>query len=80
MGQGSYPGSSKVAVAEANGVIQAVWSVDGLTFTQSISLTNTSSNESGMVSLSVKNSSGSAVPVQVRVLYDTALGSIDCGY
>ena len=79
---GSYPGSSKVAVTEANGVIQAVWSVDGLTFTQSISLANTSSNESGMVSLSVsvKNSSGSAVPVQARVLYDTALGSIDYGY
>lgn len=79
---GSYRGSSKVAVTEANGVIQAVWSVDGLTFTQSISLANTSSNESGMVSLSVsvKNSSGSAVPVQARVLYDTALGSIDYGY
>lgn len=48
MGQGGCPGSSKVAVTEANGVIQAVWSVDGLTFTQSISLMNTSSNESGM--------------------------------
>ena len=47
MGQGGCPGSSKVAVTEANGVIQAVWSVDGLTFTQSISLMNTSSNESG---------------------------------
>ena len=59
-----------------------VWSVDSLTFTQSISLANTSSNESGMVSLSlsVTNSSGTAVPVQTRILYDTALGEQDFGY
>ena len=79
---GKYPGSSGVAVTEENGAIKAVWSVDGLTFTQSISLTNTSSNESGMVSLSlsVANGSGAAVPVQTRVLYDTALGEQDFGY
>lgn len=79
---GKYPGSSGVAVTEENGAIKAVWSVDGLTFTQSISLTNTSSNESGMVSLSlsVTNGSGAAVPVQTRILYDTALGEQDFGY
>ncbi|MGN0968557.1 MAG: S-layer homology domain-containing protein [Oscillospiraceae bacterium] len=79
---GKYTGSSNVAVTEQNGSIQAVWSVDGLTFTQSISLTNTSSNESGMVSLSVsvKNNSGEEVPVKVRILYDTALGAQDFGY
>ena len=79
---GKYPGSSGVAVTEENGAIKAVWSVDGLTFTQSISLTNTSSNESGMVSLSlsVANGSGAAVPVQTRILYDTALGEQDFGY
>ena len=79
---GKYPGSSGVAVTEENGAIKAVWSVDGLTFTQSISLTNTSSNESGMVSLSlsVSNGSGAAVPVQTRILYDTALGEQDFGY
>ncbi len=79
---GKYPGSSGVAVTEENGTVKAVWSVDGLTFTQSISLTNTSSNESGMVSLSlsVVNGSGAAVPVQARILYDTALGEQDFGY
>ena len=79
---GTYPGSSAVAVTEVGGAIQAVWSVDGLTFTQSISLANTSSNESGMVSLSlsVTNATGAAVPVKVRILYDTALGAQDFGY
>lgn len=81
---GSYPNenSSGVTVTEENGTIKAVWSVDSLTFTQSISLANTSSNESGMVSLSlsVTNSSGTAVPVQTRILYDTALGEQDFGY
>ena len=79
---GSYPSSSGVAVTEENGTVKAVWSVDGLTFTQSISLANTSSNESGMVSLSlsVANGSGAAVPVQTRILYDTALGEQDFGY
>ena len=79
---GKYPGSSGVAVTEENGTVKAVWSVDGLTFTQSIALANTSSNESGMVSLSlsVANGSGTAVPVQTRILYDTALGEQDFGY
>lgn len=79
---GKYPGSSGVAVTEESGTVKAVWSVDGLTFTQSIALANTSSNESGMVSLSlsVTNGSGAAVPVQTRILYDTALGEQDFGY
>ena len=79
---GKYPGSSGVTVTEENGTVKAVWSVDGLTFTQSISLANTSSNESGMVSLSlsVANGRGAAVPVQTRILYDTALGEQDFGY
>ena len=79
---GKYFGSSAVSVTEENSVIQAVWSVDGLTFTQSISLENTSSNQSGMVSLSVsvKNDSDADVPVKARILYDTALGDQDFGY
>ncbi len=46
---GKYPGST-LAVTEENGTVKAVWTVDGLTFTQSISLENTSSSQSGMVS------------------------------
>ena len=79
---GTYPGSSTVSVTEENSTIQAVWSVDGLTFTQSVALENTSSNQSGMVSLSVSvtKTTGEAVPVKVRILYDTALGGQDFGY
>ena len=81
---GKYPGSSAVSVTEEDGVIKAAWSVDDLTFTQSIALENTSSNQSGMVSLSVsvKNAktTGEAVPVKARILYDTALGAQDFGY
>ncbi len=74
--------SSKIVVTEDSGAITAVWSVDGLTFTQSITLAGTESNESGMVSLnlSVTNGSGKAVPVRARVLYDTALGGQDFSY
>ena len=79
---GKYADSSGVDVTQANGVIKAEWTVAGVTFTQSIQLTNTSSNESGMVSISLtaENKSGAAVPVQARILYDTALGAQDYGY
>ena len=79
---GKYSDSSDVSVKEVNGAVQAEWSVEELTFTQSISLANNESNESGMVSvsLSAKNESGDAVPVQARILYDTALGNQDFGY
>ncbi len=79
---GKYAGSSEVAVTQANGVIKAEWTVAGVTFTQSIQLTNTSSNESGMVSISLSaaNGTGAAVPVEARILYDTALGAQDYGY
>lgn len=79
---GKYAGSSEVAVTQANGVIKAEWTVAGVTFTQSIQLTNTSSNESGMVSISLNaaNGTGAAVPVEARILYDTALGAQDYGY
>ncbi len=79
---GKYAGSSGVDVTLANGVIKAVWSVADVTFTQSIALTNTSSNESGMVSISLSaaNGTGAAVPVEARILYDTALGAQDYGY
>lgn len=78
---GKYAGSSAVAVTQENGAIKAVWSVDGLTFTQSISLASAESTESGMVNigLAVANS-GAKRSVKARILYDTALGSQDYGY
>ncbi len=80
---GKYPGSSGVTVAKtAGGEIAAVWSVDGITFTQLISLAEDNSNEHGMVSisLSARNDSGRAVPVKARVLLDTCLGDKDYSY
>ena len=64
-----------------NGDITAVWSVESYTFTQTISLANESSNEHGMVSvsLSASNSGGSNADIKARVLLDTALGGNDYG-
>ena len=81
---GDYPGSSDVAVTKspAGDSVEAVWSVDGLTVTQTVSLANQEANESGMVSISVNvaNGNGTAVPVQARLLLDTCLGEQDYGF
>ena len=47
---GDYPGSSDVAVTKspAGDSIEAVWSVDGLTVTQTVALANQEANESGI--------------------------------
>ena len=67
--------------ATENSDIVAVWSVGSYTFTQTISLANDSSNEHGMVSISLSatNSSGSNANIKARVLWDTALGGYDFG-
>ena len=81
---GDYPGSSDVAVTKspAGDSIEAVWSVDDLTVTQTVALANQEANESGMVSISVNvaNGNGTAVPVQARLLLDTCLGEQDYGF
>lgn len=71
----------KVTQGKENGEITAEWSVDGIKFTQVISLATDSSNEHGMVSLSLfaKNSS-EAKKIEARVLFDTYLGNKDFGY
>lgn len=81
---GDYPGSSDVAVSKspAGDSIEAVWSVDGLTVTQTVALANKEANESGMVAISINvaNGNGTAVPVQARLLLDTCLGEQDYGF
>ena len=77
---GRYPGSGAVSVTRSEGSeIVAVWSVDGITFTQTISMASDNAAEHGMVSvgLSAKNESGAPVPVQARILLDTCLGDQD---
>ena len=81
---GKYDTSSavKVTQATAGGDIVAVWSVDGITFTQTITLAADNAGEHGMVSISLvaQNNSGAAVPVQARILLDTCLGDQDYAY
>lgn len=82
-GDSSDPSHQGVTVTQAteNSDIVAVWSVGSYTFTQTISLANASSNEHGMVSISLSatNSSGSNANIKARVLWDTALGGYDFG-
>lgn len=78
---GKYPGSSGITVTQENGALNARWSVDDLTFVQTITLVNTGSTEHGtaLISYSVENG---GVPAQVkcRILMDTALGYQDYAY
>ncbi len=78
---GKYEGSSEVVVKKANEEITAVWSVDNLEFTQTMSLVNSGATEHGTVhiSYSVKNS-GESASVKARILFDTALGYQDYAY
>ncbi len=78
---GKYPGSSDVTVSRSGEELIAVWSVDGLTFRQTISLVDTGSTEHGtaLISYSVENA-GQPADIKCRVLMDTALGYQDYAY
>ena len=72
--------SSDVTLVKNSDNIVATWSVDGLAFTQTVTLANTKSALHGMASISygVKSTDGrSADSVQARVMLDTALGYQD---
>ena len=72
--------SSDVTLVKNSDNIVATWSVDGLTFTQTVTLANTKSALHGMASISygVKSTDGrSADSVQARVMLDTELGYQD---
>ena len=72
---GRYKDSSPVAVSNTGSQIDAVWSVDGVTVTQTIQLANSGDNQHGMahISYTVRNS-GAPAEIQLRLLMDTALG------
>lgn len=78
---GKYPGSSDVSVSRKDDALVAVWSVDDLTFTQTITLVNTGSTEHGtaLISYAVENA-GTPADVKCRILMDTALGYQDYAY
>lgn len=72
--------SSGVTLVKNEDSISAEWSVDGLTFTQTITLANTKSPLHGMAAISygVKSTDGRAVDdVKARIMLDTALGYQD---
>ncbi len=71
-----------VTQKQENGDIIATWGTGDLTFTQTITLANTSSDQHGMVSvqLAVQNEGTAKVSVKARILLDTYLGSKDYGY
>lgn len=79
---GKYEGASAVTTSQegANGSIRAVWSVAGVTFTETVSIENNVTHN-GMLALTVTavNGSGAPVPVKARLLLDTCLGSQDYG-
>ena len=74
--------SSDVSVTQLQSSIVAVWSVDGIQFTQTIEVPNTASNQHGMVSISYRAEvqKGSPASIRSRILFDTALDHQDYGY
>lgn len=83
-GDYSYEGSkapTPVVVSQDSTGISAVWTVEGITFTQRIELANVGSNEHGMVRIAYSVSSAQPLSdVKVRILLDTALGMRDYAY
>jgi len=76
-------GGNNLTVTQEDTGIKAVWTVDGLTFTQLLEpVADAGFQEHGTVkiSYSVFNSKGNAVSVKARLLLDTALGSQDYAY
>ncbi len=78
---GSRSSDVQVNKSTSGDSISAVWKLDELTFTQTLSLAADESSESGMVVISLSvNNAGAETPVQARVLMDTCLGNQDYGY
>lgn len=76
-----YEGSSEVKLSKENGEIRAVWSVDDIEFTQTISLVKSGSSEHGMAYISyTAQNKGEEAQIRARILMDTALGYQDYAY
>lgn len=74
-------GKNNITVKQASeNEIVSTWSVDGLEFTQTLSLMDTKAQQHGMVYItySVKNTTDSKIDdIQARIMMDTALGYQD---
>jgi len=76
-------GSNNLTVTRTDTGIRAVWSVDGITFTQLLEpVLAPDSHQHGTVKISyaVQNGSGKPIEVKARLLLDTALGNQDYAY
>ena len=76
----SYLGvtTSAVEIEKVNNSISATWSVDGLTFIQTVTLLDTTANQHGMafITYEVENA-GADAEIEARIMMDTALGYQD---
>ena len=70
--------SSSVEVEKVNNSISAKWTVDGLTFIQTVTLLDTTANQHGMafITYEVENAGEDAL-IEARIMMDTALGYQD---
>ncbi len=76
---GNYAGASGVTVTASGSEINASWTVDGITVTQTLRLAL--GNEHGMAYLSYSaENAGDPAEIQLRLVMDTALGTQDFGY
>ena len=70
--------SSDVELTEVDNGIKAVWSVDDITFTQTLTLLDESANQHGMVFITYEaENHGEEAQIEARILLDTALGYQD---
>lgn len=78
---GEYEGSSEIVLSKTEREIMATWSVDDITFTQTISLVNSGALEHGMAYISyTAQNNGEKADIKARLLMDTALGYQDFAY
>ncbi len=76
---GDYAGASDITVTANDSQIDATWTVDDITVTQTLRLAG--GNEHGMAYLSYSAvNAGESAELQLRLVMDTALGTQDFGY
>ena len=70
--------SSDVVLSQVKDGIKAVWSVDDITFTQTLTLLDTTANQHGMVYITYEaENKGDDAQIEARIMLDTALGYQD---
>ena len=69
---------SDVTLSQVKNGIKAVWSVDDITFTQTLTLLDAAANQHGMVYITYEaENKGDDAQIEARIMLDTALGYQD---